>query len=163
MINFMFLGGHKVAPNATKHLVTELTDWSCTDPQCLHRLQPPLGRENLQQHVIHLSTTYRSRILLFIYFFLFLPSVCVSVFLYRLSKTSVFEYVPISLTGTLLGANTSGGSGGGEICDLYTHEPSAHFCSTHPDTKLCRNSSVSLSLCFFIFRPTLNLQQLVSS
>lgn len=28
---FIFLGGQKVAADATKHLVTELTDWSCTD------------------------------------------------------------------------------------------------------------------------------------
>lgn len=126
-------------------------------PARLHRLQPPLGRENLQQHVIHLSTTYRIRI----------PSTpptpppqcsCQCVSPQTLQDFSIDHVSILSLTVSLLGAHASGG---GEINYLYTHKYT--FSTTHPDTKLYQNSSVSLSLCFFIVRSTLNLQQLILS
>lgn len=132
-------------------------------PARLHRLQPPQDRENLQQHVIHLSTTYRSRILFsFFVSFPFPPSsVGTIVFLHRLSETSVlnmsqYYYLSHTSRGKILQE--------GEINDLYSHKISTHFSSTHPDTKLISQFvPLFLHLFFFISYPPLNPQRPILS
>lgn len=100
---FIFLGGQKVVANATKHLVTELTDWSCTDPHVcivynLHRAEKTCSS---MSSTCPLPTEAGS----------FFPlSVRPIVFPLQTLQDFSIEYAPIlSLAVTLLGANTSGG------------------------------------------------------
>lgn len=100
---FMFLGGHKVAPNAPKHLVTESTDWSCIDPHVcivynLHRAEKTCSS---MSSTCPLPTEAGS--------FFFPQRLCQCVSSQTLQNLSIKYFQILSLTVTLLGANTSGG------------------------------------------------------
>lgn len=143
---FTFLGGHKVAASATKHLVDRADRFrSCALFTTSTGLRKPAAACHPLVHYLQTQDPpppppFFSPPFIFVPFFYFST--------HNFSRLQCWTCSNVTSSVTLLGANTSGGR---SQWSVYPQTNSALFQHTHPDTKLCQISSVSLSLNLYYY------------